>query len=142
MIRKVDSGQYPELVGIWEAAVLATHDFLSREDFLAIRTRLPEYFDYVDIYAYEKDGKLFGFIGVADGNIEMLFVSERGTGIGSKLLAYAIENLGAGKVDVNEQNTAARGFYESRGFVVVGRSEKDSEGRDYPILHLELKTKD
>jgi putative acetyltransferase len=39
-------------------------------------------------------------------------------------------------VDVNEQNVAARGFYEALGFAVVGRSPMDDTGRPYPILHM------
>jgi putative acetyltransferase len=41
-------------------------------------------------------------------------------------------------VDVNEQNVAARGFYEACGFVVEGRSEVDDQERPYPLLHLRL----
>ncbi|HKB39870.1 MAG TPA: hypothetical protein VKD72_25770, partial [Gemmataceae bacterium] len=41
-------------------------------------------------------------------------------------------------VDVNEQNAAARGFYEACGFVVEGRSELDDQGRPYPLLHMRL----
>ena len=37
---------------------------------------------------------------------------------------------------MNEQNVAARGFYEALGFAVVGRSPMDDTGRPYPILHM------
>jgi putative acetyltransferase len=43
-------------------------------------------------------------------------------------------------VDVNEQNPAARGFYEALGFVVVGRSPLDDGGRPFPILHMRRQT--
>ena len=39
-------------------------------------------------------------------------------------------------MDVNEENQAARGFYEALGFVVVGRSPLDETGRPHPLLHL------
>jgi putative acetyltransferase len=70
----------------------------------------------------------------------MLFVSAaaRGRGIGSALLAKAVQNQSVTRVDVNEQNPEALGFYASRGFVQVGRSELDGDGRPYPLLHLEL----
>ena len=41
-------------------------------------------------------------------------------------------------MDVNEQNSAARGFYEACGFAVEGRSELDDQGRPYPLLHMRL----
>jgi len=68
----------------------------------------------------------------------MLFISPdaQGHGIGSALCQYAIEYLGATKVDVNEQNPRAREFYEKMGFSFVNRSELDGQGKPYPILHL------
>ena len=59
-------------------------------------------------------------------------------GIGSLLLGYAIDELGARAVDVNEQNPDAVGFYECSGFAVIGRSPLDGQGKPYPILHMAL----
>jgi len=41
--------------------------------------------------------------------------------------------------DVNEQNGQAIGFYESMGFLRVGRSPVDGQGRPYPLIHLEYR---
>jgi putative acetyltransferase len=38
--------------------------------------------------------------------------------------------------DVSEQNPQAAGFSVRQGFVAVGRSETDGEGRPFPLLHL------
>ena len=59
-----------------------------------------------------------GFQGVAEGNLEMLFIhpDHRGKGIGKALLKHAIQKLRITKVDVNEQNVQALGFYEHAGF--------------------------
>ena len=100
-----------------------------------------QYFDAVDLRCAKNDtGEIIGFIGVADKNIEMLFISpdNRGSGIGATLTKFAIRNLAATKVDVNEQNTQAVGFYEHLGFKVIGRSEKDGQGMPYPLLHMIL----
>ncbi|AFT68647.1 Acetyltransferase, GNAT family [Alloalcanivorax dieselolei B5] len=70
----------------------------------------------------------------------MLFIAPeaRGTGVGSLLAAHAVERQGATKVDVNEQNKQALGFYKHIGFSVVGRSPLDGQGKPYPLLHMEL----
>ncbi len=70
----------------------------------------------------------------------MLFVDNdfRGKGIGSQLVAFAVEELGANKVDVNEQNHLATGFYIRMGFRIVGRSPQDGDGKDYPLLHMRI----
>jgi putative acetyltransferase len=62
----------------------------------------------------------------------------RGQGIGRHLFTYAVETLGATKVDVNEQNDQAVGFYQRMGFEVVGRSEDDGLGQPFPLLHMRL----
>lgn len=138
MIREVKKTDYPILVNIWESAVLSTHDFLKKDDFLYYREHLPTYFQYVTLYGYEQDGRLVGFIGVAENNIEMLFVHNdyRYKGVGKRLVMYAIEKLQVCKVDVNEQNIQAIGFYQHRGFSVITRSDLDAEGKAYPILHM------
>lgn len=138
MIREVKKTDYPILVDIWESAVLSTHDFLKKEDFLYYREHLPTYFQYVTLYGYEQDGRLVGFIGVAENNIEMLFVHNdyRYKGVGKRLVMYAIEKLQVCKVDVNEQNIQAIGFYRHLGFSVITRSDLDAEGKAYPILHM------
>lgn len=55
-----------------------------------------------------------GFMGVYETTLEMLFVDNQyqGKGIGKELLTYAIQRLGINKVDVNEQNIQAVGFYQ------------------------------
>lgn len=140
MIRKIEAEDYPRLSEIWESAVSATHDFLKHEDFLYYKNNLSTYFKYVNLFGFEDGGVLTGFVGVADGNIEMLFVDavSRGKGVGRRLVSYAIDNLQAATVDVNEQNTQAVGFYEHVGFKVSKRSDLDAEGKPYPILHMDL----
>ena len=140
MIRKIEVTDYPRLVEIWESAVSATHDFLKEEDFRYYKQQLPTYFQYVNLYGWEKNGRLAGFMGIAEGNLEMLFVDNdyRGIGVGKELITYAIDNLEVTKVDVNEQNVQALGFYKHVGFQVYERSELDGEGKEYPILHMRL----
>ncbi|MFA0812746.1 acetyltransferase [Microbulbifer epialgicus] len=141
-IEATSKSDHPTLIKIWEASVRATHDFLQEEDIVNLKPLiLEQYFDSVDLMcAKDEDGKIIGFCGVLDGNIEMLFISpeSRGSGVGTLLTQYAIENLGAMKVDVNEQNRQALGFYEHLGFIVVGRSPLDGQGKPYPLLHMEL----
>ena len=140
MIRKIEVTDYPRLMEIWESAVLNTHDFLKKEDFLYYKEQLPVYFQYVTLLGFEQEGVLVGFMGIAEGNLEMLFVDNnyRGMGIGKKLITYAISDLQVTKVDVNEQNAQAVGFYKHVGFNVSQRSDLDGEGKEYPILHMQL----
>ncbi len=47
-------------------------------------------------------------------------------------------STGPSRVDVNEQNEQALGFYQHLGFSVIGRSPLDGQGKPYPLLHMEL----
>tara|TARA_B110000908_G_C9998509_1_gene333096 strand:+ start:174 stop:521 length:348 start_codon:yes stop_codon:yes gene_type:complete len=79
-----------------------------------------------------------GFVGALSNKIEMLFISPevQGQGVGTALCKDAIELYGIDKVDVNEQNHRAKVFYEKLGFKVISRSERDEQGKAYPILHM------
>ncbi|MGE4558221.1 MAG: GNAT family N-acetyltransferase [Desulfovibrionaceae bacterium] len=141
-----EKNDYLQLVEIWEVSVRATHDFLSEEDIQFFKPLiLHEYLAAVDLYCMvdASDG-MHGFLGVAERKIEMLFLApqSRGKGIGRMLLEFAIAELGANKVDVNEQNPAAVGFYEHMGFKTLSRSPVDGAGKPFPLLHMAIEPSD
>lgn len=141
-IESVKKSEYPELLVVWEASVRATHHFLEEADIDALRPLiLEQYFDAVELHCVrDGDGTIIGFSGTANNNLEMLFVSpaHRGQGVGTALCGHAIRH-GVTRVDVNEQNPQALGFYEHLGFEVVARSPQDQQGRPFPLLHLTLR---
>ncbi|WP_223607044.1 GNAT family N-acetyltransferase [Chryseobacterium sp. OSA05B] len=140
-IRLAQAEDYPRIMEIWESAVLATHDFLAEEDFNYFKEVIPrEYLPHLEVYLLLENCQAEGFASVAEGNLEMLFIHNevRGKGYGKKLYKFMKEITGLTKVDVNEQNPQAIGFYEKMGFTQIGRSEKDGSGKDYPIIHMSL----
>jgi putative acetyltransferase len=66
----------------------------------------------------------------------MLFVSPQtqGRGVGTALLEHVAQDHLELRLDVNEQNPTALGFYTAKGFRQVGRSEVDGQGRPFPLL--------
>ncbi|MBR10512.1 MAG: GNAT family N-acetyltransferase [Rickettsiales bacterium] len=140
----INKEEYQSVVEIWEASVRATHDFLQEEDIAFFKPLiLNEYLDAVNLRsARNEENEIVGFLGVAEENLEMLFIHPTyfSKGVGKMLLDYAINELSITKVDVNEQNKRATGFYLHSGFTVIGRSEKDPLGKPYPILHMRLKS--
>ncbi|PUA26821.1 MAG: acetyltransferase [Cellvibrio sp. 79] len=141
-IERAEKKDYQTLIKIWEESVRATHDFLKEKDLVALKPLiLDHYFDAVTLICMrDQRGEIVGFCGTHENNIEMLFISPamRGSGIGALLTIHAIEKLGATKVDVNEQNGQAIGFYQRMGFIVIGRSPLDGQGKPYPLLHMQL----
>ena len=132
---------YPRVVEVWEASVRATHHFVAESDIEIFRSLVFDELPHTDLACVrDVNGMVAGFIGIAEGKVEMLFIQSdyREQGIGRTLLSYAINERGATTVDVNEQNDQALGFYMRMGFEVAGRSELDSNGKPYPLLHMRL----
>lgn len=143
LIRPVTEADHDAIVALWEAAVRATHDFLTEEDIVFFRGFLLGIFSHLNVQVAELDGRVAGFIGNSERHIEALFVdpAQHQRGIGRQLLdaLIAADPRVPWTVDVNEQNPGATGFYEHYGFVRIGRSELDASGRPFPLLHLVLR---
>ncbi|MDR1451135.1 MAG: GNAT family N-acetyltransferase [Helicobacteraceae bacterium] len=142
-MERASKEEYDNLIEIWELSVRASHDFLTEEDIRFYKQKIRDrYFDKIDLYAArDDDGEMTGFMGVSNDKIEMLFIrpEEMRKGIGRLFVEYAINKLHIKKADVNEQNKQAALFYKKLGFVIVGYSPLDDNGKPYPILRMALK---
>ena len=129
-----------QLLDVWEGSVRATHHFLTEPEIQRIRAYVPEALAGVErlFAALDENGRPVGFMGVQDGSLEMLFLAPeaRGKGFGRQLLQYGIDRCGVERLAVNEQNPAARGFYEHMGFAVYKRTATDEQGGPYPLLYM------
>jgi len=141
-ITKYADNYRPQVLAVWETSVHATHDFLTPTDFEEIKELVRTInFNDLQVFCLVDGNEVAGFIGVADKKVEMLFLAPEyfGKGLGQKLLNFAVNELNAEKVDVNEQNTKALKFYQNFGFEIFERTEKDDQGRNYPLLRLKLR---
>ena len=138
-IRMSHPSEGPRIVQIWKNSVDATHDFLTMHDRQEIEKEVIGFFSETPVWvATNQEDHPLGFMFLHDGHLEALFVdaSARGLGVGKQLISHALALHPGLSVDVNEQNHQAVGFYRHMGFQVTGRSERDSQGRPYPLLHL------
>jgi putative acetyltransferase len=130
-----------QVLTIWEKSVIATHDFLTSTDFEEIKQLINNInFNDFQVYCLINENLVSGFIGVADKKVEMLFLDPKyiGQGLGKKLLNFAVKELNADKLDVNEQNEKALKFYQKFGFETFERTNTDDQGRNYPLLRMQL----
>ena len=142
-ISKYSDDHRESILKVWEESVLATHDFLQPQDFEDIKAAVQTIdFNLFDVYCLVDNNKVIGFLGVAERKVEMLFLSPDvlRKGLGKMLLNFAVRELKADQVDVNEENTKAVEFYKRFGFDVYERTSKDDQGRDYPLLRMRLAT--
>lgn len=136
------SDQYrDQILKVWEKSVLATHHFLKPTDFQSIKEMVKTLdFNDFEVYCLVQNAEVAGFLGISEQKVEMLFLSPNyfGKGLGKKLMKFALDELRVSKVDVNEQNSKAVEFYQKFGFKTYERTDKDDQGKDYPLLRMKL----
>ena len=139
-IRRARRDERPALLDIWLRAVQRTHSFLSADDIEFYYPLVRDsYLPHAELWiAVDAEERPLGFIGLAGSKAESLFVDPDhfGRGVGRALVEHAFRIAGPLRIDVNEQNSAARAFYGRIGFQEVGRSELDDLGRPFPLIHL------
>jgi ribosomal protein S18 acetylase RimI-like enzyme len=81
--------------------------------------------------AFDSDDTMVGFIALIDRHLDQLFVDPayQGRGVGSMLLVSALKAApGRITLDVFEENSSARAFYEKHGFQARDRWMNEEEG--------------
>lgn len=142
-IRRANGTDFSVLLDVWLRSIQATHTFVSEED---IRSMIPQVKAYLECGRSEfwvicaGDGTIMGFMGMSGRKMESLFLAPEfhRRGAGRRLVGHARSLYGDLLVDVNEQNSSSRLFYEACGFEVVGRSDVDEQGRAYPLIHMRM----
>lgn len=79
--------------------------------------------DNCEIWVYEVDQEIVGFMAMDSNYIDRLYVDPKsqGKGVGSEFINYAKKLHPTGlSLKTHQQNKRACGFYEKRGFVAVG----------------------
>lgn len=123
MIRKLQKSDIDRVAEIWLDTNLKAHDFISEQYWRSNFDMVKEALSQAEVYVYESDGKVQGFIGLDGEYIEGIFVSNKmqSRGIGKALLDYAKSRKSELQLNVYRKNTRAIRFYQREGFSV--RSE-------------------
>lgn len=141
MIRKSRPDDSARVIDIWRDAVDATHDFLAPADRASIEVEVQAFLPLAPLWlAVGDDDSALGFMLLDGSHMEALFIdpAQHRRGIGGRLLAHAQSLHPIMSTDVNEQNAQATHFYRRHGFVEIGRSAHDNQGRPYPLIHLRM----
>ena len=120
MIRKLQNVDINKVVDIWLKTNLEAHDFIPGQywtsNYEAVKKMLPQ----AEVYVYEDNKIIQGFVGVRDEYIEGIFVSDKmkSHGIGKALLDYIKGKKARLQLNVYQKNVRAMSFYQREGFTV------------------------
>lgn len=130
MLRKFTEQDLPAVLSLWRKSNRDAHGFIPaaywEENFPAVQAALPR----AEVYVYEQDGKILGFLGMQEEYIAGIFVesSVRSRGIGRALLEYAKSRKPRLTLRVYEKNPRAAAFYLREGFSVAARETEEATG--------------
>ena len=77
MIRKMQNIDINRVADIWLKTNLKAHSFISEQYWTSNYERVKEMLPQAEVYVYEDDKMIHGFLGVRDECIEGIFVSSQ-----------------------------------------------------------------
>ena len=116
---------------------LKAHEFIPfqywKNNYDAVKEMLPQ----AEVYVYENDNKIQGFVGLNDEYIEGIFVSDemQAQGIGKLLLDFVKEKRMKLHLNVYQKNIRAINFYQREDFEIRGEGLDEATGeKDYEMI--------
>lgn len=141
IIRKYNEFDLKRVMRIWYDGNLEAHDFIDKEywdrNFGYVKRALSE----AEVYVYEINGYVVGFVGIDESYLEGLFVDKeyRGLGVGTKLVEYIKEKYDFFTLHVFENNYGAVTFYENRGLIKKEESIHEDLGEVEYLMYYRRK---
>jgi len=137
MIRKLRKTDLDEVAYIWLHTNKKAHDFIAE-------TYWDEHFEMVEgmlgdaeIYVFEEQGQIKGFVGLDGEYIAGIFVREKeqSLGIGKQLLDFVKSLKGQLKLNVYQKNERAIKFYTREQFEIQDEQTDEAIGEaEYLML--------
>ena len=141
MIRKLQKVDINRVADIWLKTNLKAHYFIPEQywtnNYAVVKEMLPQ----ADVYVYEDDKIIQGFVGINDEYIEGIFVSDemQSHGIGKILLDYIKDKKVRLQLNVYQKNVRAISFYQREGFTIQGERMDEFTGEKEYVMNWDSK---
>lgn len=141
MIRVMRKADIDRVADLRLEANLKAHDFIPARYWKSNFEFVKEMMLQAEVYVYEKDHEIQGFIGLNDEYIEGLFVSDkmRSHGIGKLLLNYMKNRKSELVLNVYQKNSRATSFYQREGFEIQGEGLDKATGEKEYMMKWQQK---
>lgn len=121
MIRRFKIEDLDRIMEIWLKANIDAHFFIDKKYWEDNCEIVKEMLPSAEIYLYEENKNILGFVGLMENYIAGIFVDKnfRSQGMGKELLDYCKSLKKELALSVYEKNIKAYSFYSREGFQVV-----------------------
>ena len=120
MIRPLQASDLAGVAEIWLNTTLKAHVFIPAEYWQDHFEQVKQMLPLAEVYLYEEQGEIQGFIGLSGSYIAGIFVcgQAQSRGIGRKLLDYAKAGKNRLELRVYQKNARAIAFYRREQFEI------------------------
>ena len=139
MIRKLQKADINRAADIWLKTNLKAHFFIPEQYWISNYEFVKEMLPQAEVYVYEDDKMIQGFIGINDEYIEGIFVSDemQSRGIGKMLLDYIKDKKDKLQLKVYQKNVRAMSFYQREGFTIQSEEMDEFTGEKEYVMNWE-----
>ena len=137
MIREFQRDDINKVADIWLDTNIKAHNFIPAEYWKSNFKSVKEALLLAEVYVYEYDTEIQGFIGLNDEYMEGIFVRDemQSQGIGKLLLNFVKEKKTKLYLNVYQKNTRAIHFYQREGFEIQREGLDEFTGeKDYVMV--------
>ena len=139
MIRKLQKTDINTVSHIWLNTNLKAHFFIPEQYWISNYEFVKEMLPQSEVYVYENNNEIQGFIGVKDDYIEGIFVADemQSHGIGKKLLDYIKNKKAKLQLNVYQKNVRAILFYQRERFIIQSEQLDELTGEKEYVMNWE-----
>lgn len=137
MIRELHKADIDKVADIWLDTNIKAHSFIPTEYWESNFELVKEMMLQAEVYVYEVDYEIQGFIGMTDEYINGIFVcgEMQSQGIGKSLLDYAKSKKKKLLLNVYQKNARAISFYQREGFdIQCSDLDEATEEKEYVMV--------
>lgn len=137
MIRRLENRDLEQTAKIWLDTNREVHDFIPGSYWENHYLMVKEMFLQAEVYVYEAEQEIRGFVGLDDTYIAGIFVrsKDQSLGIGTQLLDFVKERKEELSLRVYQKNEKAIRFYQREEFQVQEEGiDEDTKEKEYLMI--------
>lgn len=137
MIRTLQKADINRVMDIWLDTNIKAHSFVPSQYWKSNCDLVREMLPHAEVYVYENEQGIQGFVGLNGDYMEGIFVSDgmQSQGIGKRLLDFIKSKKVKRCLNVYRKNMRAIHFYQREGFKIQHEGIDEATGeKDYTMI--------